>query len=206
ADGSNERVLATRPYLDVFTFGTAWSPDGKTIAFATSESTKSIRSVLWAVSVPNGSVREIYSTPNRIGRPLWLPDGSGLLASIGNINQALRGQLWFISFPKGQARRLTNDLMDYQPWSLDLTQDGRTLVDPVGTRVSDLWIAPASDITKAKQVMRNDHAVGRFSWTSDGRIVFASGDGNLSILNSDGSARTLLTPNDRAIWDPSFCG
>src|SRR5438477_809509 len=74
ADGSNERVLATRPYLDVFTFGTAWSPDGTTIAFATSESTKSIRSVLWAVSVPNGSVREIYSTPNRIGRPLWLPD------------------------------------------------------------------------------------------------------------------------------------
>ena len=59
---------------------------------------------------------------------------------------------------------------------------------------------------KAKQVTRNDHAVGRFSWTSDGRIVFASGDGNLSILNSDGSARTLLTPNDHAIWDPSFCG
>ena len=199
-------MLATRPYLDRFTCGTAWSPDGKTIAFATSESTKSVRSVLWAVSVADGSVREIYSTPNRIGRPRWLPDGSGLLASIGNINQALRGQLWFISFPKGQARRLTNDLMDYQPWSLDLTQDGRTLVDTVRTRVSDLWMAPASDTTKAKQVTRNDHAVGRFSWTSDGRIIFASGDGNLSILNSDGSARTLLMPNDHAIWDPSFCG
>jgi serine/threonine protein kinase/Tol biopolymer transport system component len=207
ADGSNERVLATRPYLDLFTCGTAWSPDGKTIAFATSESTESIRSVLWAVSVADGSVREIYSTLNRIGRPRWLPDGSGLLASIGNINQALRGQLWFISFPKGQARRLTNDLMDYQPWSLDLTQDGRTLVDTVGTRVSDLWIAPASDTTtKAKQVTQNDHAVGRFSWTSDGRILFASSDGNLSIRNSDGSVRTLLMPNDQAISDPSFCG
>jgi Tol biopolymer transport system component/predicted Ser/Thr protein kinase len=207
ADGSNQRVLATRPYLDMFTWGTAWSPDGKTIAFATSESKKSIRSVLWAVSVGDGSVREIYSTPNRIGRPRWLPDCSGLLAPIGNINQALRGQLWFISFPKGQSRRLTNDLMDYQPWSLDLTQDGRTLVSTVRTQVSDLWMAPASDTTiKAKQVTRTDHAVGRFSWTSDGRILFASGDGNLSILNSDGSVRTLLTPNDHAIWDPSFCG
>ncbi len=207
ADGSNERVLATRPYLDLFTWGTAWSPDGKTIAFSSLESKKSIRSVLWAVSVGDGSVREIYSTPNRIGHPHWLPDGSGLLAPIGNINQALRGQLWFISFPKGQARRLTNDLMDYQPLSMDLTQDGRTLVNTVGTRASDLWMAPASDTTtKAKQVTRNDHAVGRFSWTSDGRIIFASGDGNLSILNSDGSARTLLTPNDHAIWDPSFCG
>jgi Tol biopolymer transport system component len=53
---------------------------------------------------------------------------------------------------------------------------------------------------------RTDHAVGRFSWTSDGRILFASGEDNLSILDSDGSARTLLTPNDHAIWDPSVCG
>ena len=207
ADGSNERVLATRPYLDFFTWGTAWSPDGKTIVFSTVESQKSIRSVLLAVSIGDGSVRKLYSTPNPIGRPHWLPDGSGLLAPIGNIEQSLRGQLWFISFPKGQARRLTNDLMDYQLCCLDLTQDGRTLVDTVKTRVSDLWMAPASDsTTKAKQVTRTDHAVGRFSWTSDGRILFASGDGNLSILDSDGSVRTLLTPNDHAISDPSFCG
>jgi Tol biopolymer transport system component len=48
ADGSNQRMLATRPYLDLFTWGTAWSPNGKTIALATSESKKSIRSVRWA--------------------------------------------------------------------------------------------------------------------------------------------------------------
>src|SRR5262249_20315706 len=93
ADGSNERVLTTRPYLDLFFWGTAWSPDGKTIAFTAPDSKKSIRSVLWAVSVGDGSAREIYSTPNLIGRPRWLPDGSGLLAPIANIDQALRGQL-----------------------------------------------------------------------------------------------------------------
>ena len=207
ADGSKERVLATRPYLDGFTSGTAWSPDGKTIAFSTVESKKSIRSVLWAVSVGDGSVREIYSTPNQIGRPCWLPDGSGLLVPIGsNIYRYLRGQLWFISFPKGQVRRITNDWTDYQPDSLGLTQDGGTLVDIAQTQVSDLWIAPAVDTTKATQVTRNDHAVGGFSWTSDGRILFASGDGNLAVLNSDRSARTLLTPNDYAIGNPSACG
>lgn len=206
ADGSNERVLATRPYLDGFTAGTAWSPDGKTIAFSSVESKKSIRSVLWAVSVGDGSVREIYSTPNQIGRPCWLPDGSGLLAPIGsNIYQFLRGQLWFISFPRGQARRLTNDPMDYQ-WSLNLAQDGRTLVDIAQTRVSDLWIAPGGDTTKAKQVTRNDHSVGGFSWKSDNRIFFATGNGNLALLNSDGNARTLLTANDYPVGDPSACG
>src|SRR4030095_1509568 len=129
SDGNNERVLATRPYLDWFSWGTAWSPNGKTIVFSGLESKKGIRSVLWAVSVSDGSVREIYSTPNIVGRARWLPDGGGLLASIGKIDQALRGQLWFIPFPKGQVRRLTNDLMNYDLCCLDVTQDGRALVD-----------------------------------------------------------------------------
>ena len=205
-DGSNQRVLATRPYVDGFTAGPAWSPDGKTIAFPSLESEKSILSALWAVSVSDGSVRDIYSTPSYIGRPHWLPDGTGLLASIASSDQSFRGQLWFIPFPKGQGRRLTNDLADYAPWYLSLTQDGRSLVDIVGTRISDLWVAPADDPNKAKLVTRNDQAVGRVSWTPDGRIVFSSGEGNLSVVNSDGSERTLLSTNGHAIWDPSVCG
>jgi serine/threonine protein kinase len=114
ADGTDQRVLATRPDAGYST-GTAWSPDGKTVAFTTSEATKRLRFVLWTVSVSDGSVREVYSSPDGIGRPRWLPDGSGLLVSMGDRLQAFRGQLWIISFPKGEARRLTNDLMDYQP-------------------------------------------------------------------------------------------
>ena len=207
ADGSNERVLVTRPYLDLFSWGTAWSPDGRTVALTTAASKKNIRSVLWAVTVGDRSVREVYSTPNIMGRPRWLSDGSGLLVPIANIeDHPLRGQLWLVSFPEGQARRLTNDLMNYDLCCLDLTQDGRTLVDTATTRVSDLWIAPAGDTAKAKPVTQNDHAVGGFSWIPDGRIAFASGDGNLSVLNSDGNARTQLTPNDHAIGNPSACG
>jgi Tol biopolymer transport system component/DNA-binding winged helix-turn-helix (wHTH) protein len=216
ADGSNERVLATRPYLDLFSWGTAWSPDGKTIAFTASESKKSIRSTLWVVSVGDGSIREIYSTPNIIGRPRWLPDGSGLLAPIGNKSLlapignnwtvSLRAQLWFIPFPKGQVQRVTNDLMDYDLCCLDLTQDGKTIVDTAVTIVSDLWLAPAGDTAKAKQVTPRGSAVARFSWMPDGRIVFASGDGNLFSLSPDASGRTQLTPNDHASWGPSVCG
>ena len=40
----------------------------------------------------------------------------------------------------------------------------------------------------------------------DGRIIFASQDGNLYAVNQDGSGRTRLTPDDSPNWDPSVCG
>jgi Tol biopolymer transport system component len=205
ADGSDQRVLASRPYRDEY-IGVAWSPDGKTIAFTTSEATKTLRSSLWAISIADGSVREVYSTPDAIGRPRWLPDGSGLLAPIGNAGQVFRGQLWFISYPRGEARRLTNDLMDYQLCCLDLTPDGKTLVDTELSRVSDLWLAPSENTAKAKQITTKEFAVGGFSWMPDGRIIFANQDGNLYAVNQDGSGRTRLTPDDSPNWDPSVCG
>jgi Tol biopolymer transport system component len=170
------------------------------------ESKNGLRAALWAISASDGSVREIYSSLGMISRPRWLPDGSGLLAAIGRFDQALRGQLWFIPFPKGQAQRLTNDLMDYQLCCLDLTHDGKTLVDTEVARVSDLWVASAGDIAKAKQVTPGGSPVGRFSWMPDGRIVFASDEGNLLSINPDGSGRTPVTANGRASWDPSVCG
>jgi len=217
ADGSDQRVLASRPYRDDLGTGIAWSPDGKTIAFTTSEATKRVRSVLWVLSITDGSVREIYSTPDEVGRPRWLPDGSGLLAPISNVDQASRGQLWFISYPKGNARRLTNDLMDYQLCCLDLTPDGKTLVDTELATVSDLWIASAGNTEHAKQITNKEFAVGGFSWMPNGRIILASLDGNLFAVNPDGSGRTLLTPEHRISWDhlpgrdlqladPSVCG
>ena len=138
ADGSKQRVLATRPYLDGFSWGTAWSPDGKTIAVTTFEPAKGLRSVLWAISVGDGSMREIYSSPDPIGRLRWLPDGSGLLAPIVKTD---RGQIWFIPFPKGQAQA-SHERPDGLPVQfVDLTQDGRTLVATQVTKVSDLWLA-----------------------------------------------------------------
>ena len=204
-DGSDQRVLASPPYMEGET-GVAWSPDGKVVAYTASEAKKGLRSGLWAISVADGSVREIYSTPDPIGRPRWLPDGSGLLAPIGNAGQDFHGQLWFISYPRGNARRLTNDLTDYQLCCLDLTPDGKTLVDTELSTVSDLWLAPGGNTAKAKQITTKEFAVGAFSWMPDGRIIFASQDGNLYAVNQDGSGRTLLTPDHRFNWDPSVCG
>jgi eukaryotic-like serine/threonine-protein kinase len=211
SDGSEQRMLATRPYFDLQS-GAAWSPDGKTIAFSTLEAKKSLRSVLWAVAVADGSVREIYSTSDAIGRPHWLPDGSGLIAPIGqpaaveSVYPVAHGQLWFISFPKGEARRLTTDLTDYQLCCLDITQDGKALVDTELTVASDLWIAPAGDAARAKKITGREFAVAGFSLTPSGGIVLATTEGNLFSLKADGSGRTALSTSQGLDLDPSVCG
>jgi len=161
--------------------------------------------VLWAVSVADGSVREIYSTPDAIGRPRWLPDGSGLLAPISSVDQAFRGQLWSISYPGGEAHRLTNDLLDYQLCCLDLTPDGKTLVDTELATVSDLWVAPGNT-AKAKQITAKEFIVKGFSWTPNNRIIFSNQDGRMFLVNPDGSGRSRLTPDDSLNLDPSVCG
>ena len=84
--------------------------------------------------------------------------------------------------------------MNYDLCCLDLTQDGKTLVDTELTAVSDLWLAPAGNAAKAKQITAKEPAIGGFSWMPNGSIVFANGDGNLVVVNPDGSGRTLLTP------------
>jgi Tol biopolymer transport system component len=205
ADGSGERVLVTRSAINTL-LGPAWSPDGKTVALTTWETAKGLRAVLWAVSVSDGSVREIYSDPTGIGRPRWLPDGSGLLVTMGDPSRAFRGQLWYIPFPKGEVRRLTNDLTDYQLGWLDLTHDGTTLVDTEMTTVSDLWVAPAGDAARARQITSKEPLIGQLSWMPKGSIVFAIEDGNLFAVNPDGSGRTLLTPSERDNSAPSACG
>ena len=205
ADGSGERVLATRSAIGVL-YGPAWSPDGNSVALTTMETTKGLRGVLWAVSVADGSAREVYSAPYPIGRPRWLPDGSGLLVAMSDPSRAFRGQLWYIPFPNGDVRRLTNDLTDYQLDSLDLTHDGTTLVDTETTTVSDLWVAPAGDASRARQITSREPLVGDFSWMPDGSIVFDNQDSRLFGANPDGSNRTPLTPSERLNFAPSACG
>ncbi len=208
ADGSGERLLARLPAVVMmgFFFGPAWSPGGKTIAITTTEVTKGLRGVVLAIAVSDGTRREVYSSPNSVGQVRWLADGSGLLTVISDPSQGFRGQLWHISFPGGEARRFTNDLMDYQDYSLDLTRDRKTLVTIEGRRASDLWVAPAGDASRARQITSGGPAVFGPSWLPNGGIVYQNRSGELFAVRADGSNPTLLTPNERNDYFPAACG
>ena len=208
ADGSGERLLARLPaaVLMGFFFGPAWSPDGKTIALTTTETTKGLRSVVSVITVSDGTRHEVYSSPNGVGQVRWLADGRGLLAVISDPSQGFRGQLWYISFRGGEAHHFTNDLMDYQDYSLDLTRDRKTLVTIEGRRASDLWVAPAGDASRARQITSGGPPVFGPSWMPNGEIVYQNRKGELFAARADGSNQTLLTPDERNNYFPVACG
>lgn len=198
-DGSQERILVKRPRSTTFYYP-AWSPDGKTIAFAGADSPG--EGHLFTVSPEDGSVRSIYTTQSVIGRALWLPDGSGLLTVI-RVQE--RGQLWYVSYPSGEAKRVTNDLTDYALDALDLTRDGKSLVTVENTITSNLWVVTGGDVSHARQVTSGKTAARDISTGPEGTIIFVNQKDDLYSIHEDGSAITLLAPKMHGNGNPSVC-
>jgi DNA-binding winged helix-turn-helix (wHTH) protein/Tol biopolymer transport system component len=201
-DGSADHLLVTlRNYFAGYQPGPTWSPDGRTIAVASWRFNPS-RFVLDAISVGNSSIREIYSSPNKIGRALWLPDGSALLLVLNDQNE--RGQLGTISFPKGAATSLSIDLANYD-WTIDATHDLRTVASISSTVVSNIWVAPSNRLADAHPITSGQFAIDYLAGLPNGKILARSLDGKLWLLNGDGTERRLFS--DLSYADPpASCG
>jgi Tol biopolymer transport system component len=202
-DGSAEQTLATRKKPDrfapIFFTGPSWSPDGKLIA--TSVFTVGEKSRVLAFPVDGG--KEINLTPDPwlfSAQVEWLPDMSGLLVIAGT-NPSTGAQLWLLSYPSGEKRQITNDLDQHR--SIGLTADGTKFVNVVASGLISVWFAPDGDASRAVQLTTGNIGFGSFfgnsvAWTPDGRIIFASAEGNdvnLWIMDADGQNRKLLTSN-----------
>ncbi|HVF46464.1 MAG TPA: protein kinase, partial [Pyrinomonadaceae bacterium] len=195
-DGTGERTLATRREPAGFDNGIAWSPDGKVIACAGYEGGASDSVKLVTVSVDDGSIRDIdpklYGSISQI---TWIGDGKSLLISAADRISGYFYQIFEIPFSGGPGRRVTNDLSNYS--DISVTADGKTLLTVQGDWTSNLWIAPNGDSAKARRITsgKYDGGVG-VAWTPDGRIVHATRDWDIYIVNSDGSNPQLLTKDE----------
>src|SRR4029453_9770800 len=104
-------------------------------------------------------------------------------------------QVWHVAYPSGEARRITNDTNDYR--GISLTSDSSSFVTVQTESISNIWVAPDRDVSRAIQVTsnKNDGSQG-LAWMPDGRIVFqsrASGNHDLWVTNADGTNQKQLT-------------
>ena len=121
ADGKNERRLVTRP-RPIRIGDNQFSPDGKTIAFASGQSSSGGSDFrLMRVDLASGAESEIsYKRFSNIKSLKWLPDGESLLLTAKESSNG-RIRIWRVSTVTGEARALTKDAADYVDISLDKT-------------------------------------------------------------------------------------
>ena len=205
ADGSGEKLVATLPAYAGFIFGATWSPDGNTLIAPTLGVGNDASWQLNAINVADGRVRTLFNGGGRgIGRAVWMPDGNSLIAAVGESTLG-RGQLQSIDYPRGDLHHFTNDLADYTA-ALDVTHDGKTLAAIQRTRISNIWTAPAADSSQARQLTSGERAYTLIAPGPSGKVLATTTNGDVWLMNADGSQAAVLVPDAHNTNSISACG
>jgi DNA-binding winged helix-turn-helix (wHTH) protein/Tol biopolymer transport system component len=180
ANGSNERVLATRPFEKRFSLrGASWSPDGKFIASGVVRGSALLDEEVALVSVADGTVEKFGSlTFQSVRRVTWLIDGSGLFVNAVEKDVWDDRHLWLIEFPSGTTHKVTQDLFHYGMFNLSVSNDGAKVLSVGSTKVCNIFVTPAGDLTQAKKITSN--SLGKLTgtegiaWAQDGKLVYSA--------------------------------
>jgi serine/threonine protein kinase len=203
-DGTGERIIATRQDANTLSVGPAWSPDGKTIVCAVGWWANGYHAGLVEFEVETGHERPIKGQQwYSVFQVAWLQDKSRLIIcaqerSVGPI------QLWQVSYPDGESQRITTGPLDYE--SVSVSGDGNKIVSVQRHRVGKVFVAPDGDALRAKPITSTvDRAYG-LDWTSKDKIVLSSmavDNLDLSLVDADGSQKTLVTSNTGDNYTPA---
>jgi len=198
ADGSGQRQLAMRHGDEYFFQGdfsaVSWSPDGRTIATPVALTSQNFMSVA-TVSVATGEVK--FLTPRRwnlVRQAVWFNADTILTTAAERAGEAF--SIWQVSYPSGAVAKLTNDLNSYP--TISLTSDSASIAAVMTELNNNIWVMPAFDVARAKQVTQGRNLVGNPAFTSDGKLIYPLKQpvgGDLYLLDLANGTRKQLTAN-----------
>src|SRR6266480_1089212 len=179
----------------------AWSPDGKTIAFV---SNISGRNNLWLVPAEGGWPTQLTVSDQRQTAPAWSPDGKWI-AYMSDYDGDEQWDIFLVSPNTGQVVNLTNtrEIAEESPaWS----PDGRYLAYMVKPKTSSVFEIDVYDtLTRETRHLTSGTAKDKLNftpiWSRDGKwIVYtqqqAKGtDSNIFVAEVVSGKSTLLTPH-----------
>jgi dipeptidyl aminopeptidase/acylaminoacyl peptidase len=193
---SVEKLFMTRTLLD-----TAWSPDGKSVAFVTNISG---RYNIWTVPATGGWPMQLTVSDQRQFQPSWSPDGKWI-AYQSDTNGNEQWDLFLVSTANGDVINLTNtpEIAEEGPaWS----PDGKTLAYMVKPKTSSTFEIDLIDIyTKEVRHLTSGTAKDRGNfgpmWSKDGKFiaytqVLAKGtDANVFVAETASGKSVNVTPH-----------
>ena len=189
-DGKNERRLLTRRH-PIRISDNQFSPDGKSIAFATGQSsTGSSDFRLMRLDLTNGAESQITSkTFFEITSLKWLPDGNNLLLAAKEMHDG-RQRVWHVSATTGETQVISKDASDYFSLSLDKAAD--KMIATLSGNTFQLYVAKMDAVNNPKRLSAARSGV---AFTADGKLVYAGNDVDIWTINQDGGEQRQLTNN-----------
>jgi len=201
-DGSGERVVGS-----VKSFNppptVSWSPDGKYVALIVQQFVD--KEVAWAVELLDpvtGTVKDFYRDKDGANALVWMADGSGMLLQAVDRKQNT-SQIYFLSYPDAKRQRFTNDLSLYSGCCLNVTSDGKKMVAIQINQISDIYMLPNGDATKAKQITSGEPVFGLAA--SGSKIFGVNNRGQMIAMNLDGSNQTQLVSGFERVLGGVLC-
>ncbi len=162
---------------------------------------------LLGVSVADGGVRKIGAPGLPLGQAAWLADQSGLLVVVTDYSKGSHGQIWYVSYPAGRIEKLTNDLSDYSPLTLSPSKSASELVTVSSEITSAVWVASRGNLADARQITSASPTIDLLDWLGDNTLVYSTPNGEIGVMEADGTNPRLLTPpDDHTNAFPSVCG
>ena len=173
----------------------AFSPDGKSIAFASGQSDTGDRNFgVFIVDPQTGTVKPVSDFRWFYIRAIvWLPDQSGILVTGRTKNDEIQ-QVWKIAIPSGDVRQVTQsqNSLDVMSGTSDLSR----LVFSITTQSADLYVGSMSGAGQDRLITRSSTGV---AWTGNGELVSVSrstGKNDIWLLDPGSGSERQLTSDD----------
>ena len=204
-DGSNRTSLVSTAALGTgLILETAWSPDSAKIAFV---SVRDEGSSIFVIDADGNNLQRLTETDAFERQPVWSPDGTKIVFTRTTYASEEDGEgssdIYLVTVDGSGTIQLTDDpgqdrwptwLPGGQETAFQSTRDGQDSIYAINIDGSNLR-QMARVRLEPLPVGYADYSniQGQASWSPDStRVAFHTVEGELAVMNSDGSNRTLL--------------